>query len=408
MSDEVLVRAEYVSKRFCRSLKRSLWYGLQDLGSELGGRRHGGGRGLPESNVDIELRKDEFWALKNVSFELRRGECLGLIGRNGAGKTTLLRMLNGLIKPDSGRIQMRGRIGALIALGAGFNPLLSGRENIHINTAVLGISSKVTKDLVDQIVDFSGLSSFLDAPLQTYSSGMQVRLGFSIAVHQNPDILILDEVLAVGDKQFRTKCLNRILEIKKNCAILFVSHASDQLARVCDHGLVLNQGCMVGSLQPISKAILDYETLLPSDSAASAPDIFCTPEVSVQCVDQNIELSQIDDQIQIRALCKNLGNEQLSLHIVIRRESSLEVVCESYLYQVIPCGSDELSVSIIFSPSHFSSGVYLVSVSLVAGPERYLKAFHINGSKFSVPESLSPLRGAISSILNIHSSYQIA
>ena len=130
MSDDVLLRVDNVSKRFCRSLKRSLWYGLQDLGSELGGRRHDGGGGLPQSSADVRLRKDEFWAVKDVSFELRRGECLGLIGRNGAGKTTLLRMLNGLIKPDTGEIEIKGKVGGLIALGCGFNPVLSGRERI--------------------------------------------------------------------------------------------------------------------------------------------------------------------------------------------------------------------------------------------------------------------------------------
>ena len=146
MSDDVLVKVDNVSKRFCRSLKRSLWYGIQDLGSELGGRHHGGGSGLPQSSADVQLRADEFWAVKDVSFELRRGECLGLIGRNGAGKTTLLKMLNGLIKPDTGRMEMRGQTGALIALGAGFNPVLTGRENILINASVMGLSKIQAKD----------------------------------------------------------------------------------------------------------------------------------------------------------------------------------------------------------------------------------------------------------------------
>jgi lipopolysaccharide transport system ATP-binding protein len=131
MSNDVLINVEGVSKKFCRSLKKSLWYGLKDITNEALGRNGGHG----------QLYTEEFWALNNISFELRRGECLGLIGRNGAGKTTLLRMLNGLIKPDKGRIEMRGRVGALIALGAGFNPILTGRENIYINGSVLGLTS---------------------------------------------------------------------------------------------------------------------------------------------------------------------------------------------------------------------------------------------------------------------------
>ncbi|MEJ2452284.1 MAG: ATP-binding cassette domain-containing protein, partial [Gammaproteobacteria bacterium] len=128
---ETLIKVESLSKKFCRDLKKSMWYGMCDIGNELLGRRHG---------IDGELRPEEFWAVKDINFELKRGECLGLIGHNGAGKTTLLKMLNGLIKPDQGRIEMRGKVGALIALGAGFNPILTGRENTYVNAAVLGMS----------------------------------------------------------------------------------------------------------------------------------------------------------------------------------------------------------------------------------------------------------------------------
>lgn len=232
MSD-ILVKVDNVSKRFCRSLKRSLWYGLQDLGSEIGGRRHGGGSGLPQSSADVQLRTDEFWAVKDVSFELRRGECLGLIGQNGAGKTTLLKILNGLIKPDAGIISMSGRVGALIALGAGFNPILSGRENIFINASVLGLSKREIHDKIDEIVDFAGIDDFIDSPVQNYSSGMIVRLGFAVATALAPDILILDEVLAVGDASFRAKCYRKISELQQEAAIIFVSHSMDQVGNIC-------------------------------------------------------------------------------------------------------------------------------------------------------------------------------
>ena len=242
MSD-VLVKVDNVSKRFCRSLKRSLWYGMKDLGSEISGRRHGGGSGLPQSSADIQLRQDEFWAVKDVSFELRRGECLGLIGRNGAGKTTLLRVLNGLIKPDTGRIEMKGKVGAIIALGAGFNPVLSGRENIKITASLAGYSSRKMKEMIDEIIDFAEISDFIDAPVQSYSSGMQVRLGFAAASTFNPDILILDEVLAVGDIGFRAKCYNRIYQIKNDAAVIFVSHSMPHIDRLCTSGIVLRGGC---------------------------------------------------------------------------------------------------------------------------------------------------------------------
>ena len=231
---ETLIKVENVSKKFCRSLKKSLWYGVQDLGREITGRQHGG---------DGELRPDEFWAIKDVSFELKRGECLGLIGRNGAGKTTLLKMLNGLIKPDYGRIELRGRVGALIALGAGFNPILTGQENIYVNGAVLGLLKHEIDERIEEIIEFSELKEFIDMPVQSYSSGMQVRLGFSIASSLNPDILLLDEVLAVGDTAFRMKCFERMKQvIDSGIAGILVSHNSVDIDRICNRGIFLEQG----------------------------------------------------------------------------------------------------------------------------------------------------------------------
>ncbi|MEA5620670.1 ABC transporter ATP-binding protein [Cronbergia sp. UHCC 0137] len=244
---EILVSVQGVSKRFCRSLKKSLWYGLQDIGSEILGRKY-----------EHELRPDEFWAVNDVSFELRRGECLGLIGRNGAGKTTLLRMLNGLIKPDKGRIEMRGRVGALIALGAGFNPILTGKENIYVNASVLGLSKKEIDNKIDEIIDFAEIGDFIDSPVQTYSSGMQVRLGFAIATALNPDILILDEVLAVGDAAFRFKCYRKIDSLLTKSAVIFVSHNMPDVQRICNYSMLLSFG-QVEYLGEKDKGIVEYQ-----------------------------------------------------------------------------------------------------------------------------------------------------
>jgi lipopolysaccharide transport system ATP-binding protein len=263
MSDEVLVRAENVSKRFCRSLKRSLWYGLQDLGSELIGGRHRGDTGISETSRDIDLRQDEFWAVQDVKFALKRGECLGLIGSNGAGKSTLLRMLCGLIRPDSGNIQIRGRVGGVIALGAGFNPILTGRENIWVSAAILGLSKKEVCQKTEEIIDFAEIGEFIDSPVQTYSSGMQVRLGFAVATALNPDVLILDEVLAVGDGAFRAKCFTRIGKLVKNAAVIFVSHDLNSVGQMCTVGMVLDKGRMVkSSVSPIGEALNCYSDLL--------------------------------------------------------------------------------------------------------------------------------------------------
>ena len=249
---EPLVKVQNVSKKFCRNFKRSLRYGMQDLGNELLARSY---------KDDRKLRRDEFWAVKDVSFELKRGDCLGLIGRNGAGKTTLLRMLNGLIKPDKGRIEMTGRVGALIALGAGFNPILTGRENIYVNAAVLGLTKRETDEKFDKIVAFAELDEFIDSPVQSYSSGMQVRLGFAVATALDPDILILDEVLAVGDVGFRHKCYNTIMNLTKRCAVIVVSHSMPSVARVSSHILLLQSGARKYMGRNVAKGIEAYNAL---------------------------------------------------------------------------------------------------------------------------------------------------
>jgi lipopolysaccharide transport system ATP-binding protein len=249
MSSDVLVRVERVSKKFCRTLKRSLWYGLKDTASDMFGGRS-----------SDQLRTDEFWAVDNVSLELARGECLGLIGRNGAGKTTLLKMLNGLIKPDTGRIELAGRVGALISLGAGFNPILTGRENIYVNGSVLGLTKKEIDSKLPEIVEFAEIGDFIDTPVQSYSAGMQVRLGFAVATAIKPDILLLDEVLAVGDVAFRAKCYERLAQIRDSAAFILVSHDIDQIARVSSKVLVLNAG-RVRYLGDVGEGIRTYQEL---------------------------------------------------------------------------------------------------------------------------------------------------
>lgn len=230
--EEILVDVRNVSKKFCRNLKRSLWYGVKDLSSNLLGIKQ-------DKSV---MRKDEFWAVKDVSFQLRRGECLGLIGHNGAGKSTLLKMLNGLIRPDEGEIRMRGKIGALIELGAGFNPILTGKENVYINGQVLGFSKKEIDKKFDAIVDFAEIGEFIDTPVQNYSSGMKVRLGFAVAAQMEPDVLIIDEVLAVGDVGFKSKCFNAIHKLTNTSAVIFVSHSMPQVSRICTDAILMKKG----------------------------------------------------------------------------------------------------------------------------------------------------------------------
>jgi len=186
---------------------------------------------------------DRFNALEDVSFTVQQGESIGLMGLNGSGKSTLLKLINGIMRPDSGAVLTRGRISGLIATGAGFHPQLTGRENIYLNAAVLGMSEAETRRKFDDIVEFADVGRFLDSPVGHYSSGMFARLGFAVAIHVDSDIFLADEVLAVGDKPFKRKCLQRMQEIRDSGRTLFyVSHAAGSVRRMCDRVLVLEKG----------------------------------------------------------------------------------------------------------------------------------------------------------------------
>ncbi len=287
MSDPI-ISVKNVSKKFCYSLKRSLWYGMKDMGSELIGR----------NNNHKELRKNEFWANGDISFEVERGESLGLIGGNGAGKTTLLRMLNGLIKPDTGSIEIRGRMQALIALGAGFNPILTGRENIYVNAAVLGIAKSSIDKKFDEILDFSGIEEFIDTPVQSYSSGMKVRLGFAIAINMNPDILLVDEVLAVGDMDFRSKCRQRIQElVQKDVAIILVTHNMQTVSTLCPRAIVLEKGKMIFD-GDVSPAIDVLRTSMTSGKETKAVNIG-TGEIKISRFEVLNSLNMVQDEFNV-------------------------------------------------------------------------------------------------------------
>lgn len=232
MSEE-LVAAHGVSKRFCRDYRLSLLYGMRDVWGELSGWP------CPPDR----LRKREFWALQDVGFTLRKGESIGIVGKNGSGKTTLLRILSGLINPTKGTIHRRCRIAPMLALGAGFNPVLTGRENIYVNMAILGLSKDEIDARFDDVVRFSEVEDSLDSAVQNYSSGMLARLGFACAVHTTPDLMLIDEVLSVGDLSFREKCQVRVRQMREaGTAFIIVNHAPQLIVESCQTALYLADG----------------------------------------------------------------------------------------------------------------------------------------------------------------------
>jgi lipopolysaccharide transport system ATP-binding protein len=246
-----LIVVDNISKKFSKSLKLGLAYGLKDLV-------------LPHNHS--ELRRGEFWSVKGISFSLKRGECLGIIGHNGAGKSTLLKMLSGLLPPDEGTIQINGSVGSLIELGAGFSPILTGRENIYANGSMLGFTKKQIDLKLNEIIEFAELEEFIDMPLQNYSSGMQVRLGFAVAAQMKPDILLIDEVLAVGDMGFVIKCINHIDRLLKDTAVIFISHSMPQIIRMSTKIMLLERGKLKLLSEDASLVVSNYYDCFDSET----------------------------------------------------------------------------------------------------------------------------------------------
>lgn len=254
-----VIHAEGLGKKYVLSHRRQSYVALRDViadGAKAIARRvWGPGRNRPSRN---ELTREVFWAMKDVSFALESGERLGIIGRNGAGKSTLLKVLSRITAPTEGRVRIWGRVASLLEVGTGFHPELSGRENIFLNGAILGMSRNEISRKFDAIVDFAEVERFLDTPVKHYSSGMYVRLAFSVAAHLEPEILIVDEVLAVGDAQFQRKCLGRMEEIgDSGRTILFVSHSMPTITSLCRRAILLDGGRVVED-GPVSNVVTRY------------------------------------------------------------------------------------------------------------------------------------------------------
>lgn len=227
MTTPTIVSVENVSKRFILHQDKSFKERIVNFGRS---RKH----------------RDDFWALNDISMDIALGTTVGLVGHNGSGKSTLLKVIGGILEPTSGQVRRRGRMAALLELGAGFHQDLTGRENVYLNSAILGLTKKQTDKYFDAIVDFSGIEEFIDTQVKFYSSGMYVRLAFAVAVHVDPDLLLVDEVLAVGDEPFQQKCMDKIAEFQREGrTIVLVSHSAEQVGRLCDRVVVLNHGTVI-------------------------------------------------------------------------------------------------------------------------------------------------------------------
>lgn len=243
-----LVRVENLSKKLCKNIKRSMVYGIADLATDFLGF---------SQDVDT-LRKDEFWVLKDINFELKKGDSLGIVGFNGAGKTTLTRLITGAYLPTVGKVIMRGKVAALFAVTGGMDPLFSGRENIYLRGAILGMGREEVDEKMGEIIAFSELEEFIDAPFGLYSSGMKQRLGFAVSIATEPDIIIIDEGLAVGDLAFREKCFMKLREMRENCIQINVTQAPNQVLGIANKMMILNKGRVIHFTDDVDSAIAFY------------------------------------------------------------------------------------------------------------------------------------------------------
>jgi lipopolysaccharide transport system ATP-binding protein len=305
---EIVIQVENLSKKYILSHQSQEQYEtLRDVLAN--GAKSLGRRLRPLKNHSLPPSKEEFWAIKDMSFEIKQGDRVGIIGRNGAGKSTLLKILSRITEPTSGRIRIKGRVASLLEVGTGFHPELTGRENIFLNGAILGMEKTEITRKFDEIVAFAEVEQFLDTPVKQYSSGMYVRLAFAVAAHLEPEILIVDEVLAVGDAQFQKKCLGKMKDVAgEGRTVLFVSHNMAAINALCSTGIALDKGKMICN-DTIAKCIINYgnRTLLGQGDSWVRPT------------------SMKHGALVITEICSTLKGKQpnLNLEMDIRLESRL-------------------------------------------------------------------------------------
>lgn len=357
--EDIVLEGSHLSKKF---KKGELYDTLRDLIPALTGR-------MFSKIKNKELSEREFWALDDVSFQVKRGEAMGVIGTNGAGKSTLLKILSGIMKPTSGRINVNGRLSALIEIGAGFHPDLTGRENVFLNGAILGMSRNEVKAKFDEIVHFSGLEAFIDTPVKRYSSGMYARLGFSVAAHINPDVLLVDEVLSVGDYGFQKKCSEKMGQLMSSGAtIMFISHNLRAVTDLCERCILLERGkvLMMGSSEEVVRYYLDHATKSVNGSINS---LVVISEVSILKDGQERSVFNAGDNIVVRVrVSAKMDSNDLGLHLYLRDNNDYQVF-HVYLELIEKAGfslqkgeTREFNVQLSL---HLAAGVYYLGVMVI-------------------------------------------
>jgi lipopolysaccharide transport system ATP-binding protein len=318
-------------------------------------------------------QQETFWALKDVSFDVRRGDVVGVIGRNGAGKSTLFKILSRITEPTTGQVGLYGRVGSLLEVGTGFSGELTGRENIYLNGTILGMRRAEIAKRFDEIVDFAGVEKFLDTPVKRYSSGMYVRLAFAVASSLDTEILIVDEVLAVGDAEFQQRCLGRIKKVAVDGrTVLFVSHNMDSVLRLCDKGLFLQEGSLAwtGSIESTTTKYLNATSHSNKPAAPRAPVRQGTGEYRFVDAQSLQAVFASDEPKTIRYRFRRFGQEMPLTHIsahVINEQGTTIVQCDSRLIGLSVPSNDEVTGAFTLTQPWLKPGAYTVTLYLCSG-----------------------------------------
>ncbi|HEV2355422.1 MAG TPA: polysaccharide ABC transporter ATP-binding protein, partial [Puia sp.] len=317
--------------------------------------------------------KEEFWALKDVDFEIRPGERVGIIGRNGAGKSTLLKVLSRITEPTRGRIRVRGRVASLLEVGTGFHPELSGRENVFLNGAILGMSRAEIRKKFDEIVTFAEVEKFLDTPVKRYSSGMYVRLAFAVAAHLEPEILVVDEVLAVGDAQFQRKCLGKMEEVsnKEGRTVLFVSHNMGAIKSLCTSAIILHRGQKIlqgDVFESLAKYMSFDQSQLDQDTKYRREGVPVGKKMFIR------EAELVDDQrkdqfsLQVNLVVQSAVSTRIGINLRLKDGMGFPVGmgCSHYFApDLTQVNEGETRISLDTQPMNLATGTYKLSIELV-------------------------------------------
>lgn len=378
---------ENASKRFVLRKDNSLKERVITLGRA--GRRH----------------REDFWALRDVSITIKAGTTVGLIGHNGSGKSTLLKLIGGIVDPTSGNVQRRGRLAALLELGAGFHPDLTGRENVYLNASILGLSKVETDAVFDDILAFAGIGDFIDSQVKFYSSGMYVRLAFAVAVHTNPDLLLVDEVLSVGDEAFQRKCLDKIRDFQlEGRTIVLVSHSLGQVQEMCDRAVLLNKGEVMYDGAP-GEAVAAFRDVLEERRLAEKEHEPASPSyengrihsVVVHARDKAVGAPvEPGDDIAIEVeLSHDDGIEEWTLGVQVDNATGMAVfgTASTRIRGVLPPLKERRKITFVLPDSRFGPGKYFINASLLDLGRRHIHDLN-QAASFTVPQYRT-VRGAV-------------